>query len=79
MSQFKIFFTLLIVALVALCAQAEPVCDGTQDYVANDNDCNSYFRCINGTPVAFQCPTNLYWDPSQLACNYSELSGCEAK
>ncbi|KAI8343004.1 hypothetical protein BC941DRAFT_465178 [Chlamydoabsidia padenii] len=76
MSQFNILFTLLIVAVLALCSQAaEPVCADGQDYLPNDNDCNAYYRCIDNKPVPFQCPTNLHWDTKQLACNYAELAG----
>ncbi|SAM04436.1 hypothetical protein [Absidia glauca] len=76
MSQFKLFFTLLVVALVVLCAQAEPVCDGTQDYAPDENDCSAYYRCINGTPVPFNCPPGLNWDTKQLSCNYKDLVVC---
>ncbi|CAO3593011.1 unnamed protein product [Absidia cylindrospora] len=76
MSQINLFFTLVFMAMLAIFVQADPVCNGQQDYLPDPNDCSMYYRCINNSPIAFQCPTNLHWDAKDNLCQYAETACC---
>ncbi|XP_014675041.1 PREDICTED: uncharacterized protein LOC106815126 [Priapulus caudatus] len=42
--------------------------DGNQTFVANVDDCNSYWECVHGWPYARQCPNELVWSHQEGRC-----------
>ena len=39
-------------------------------------DCDSFYKCANGVPQAFECPPGLYFDPKLNVCNWPENVDC---
>jgi chitinase len=39
-------------------------------------DCDKYYWCINGAPVAQQCPAGLLWSQSALRCDWPSATTC---
>jgi len=55
--------------------------DGQQDgtfYPDYQDGCRSYYECVHGKKVVFQCPLNLLWNEKIDACDYSYAVTCKA-
>lgn len=44
---------------------------GDQDFVPA-KECNSYYRCVYGKPLKFQCRDGLYYNPESNVCDWPE-------
>ncbi|CAH2049171.1 unnamed protein product, partial [Iphiclides podalirius] len=43
--------------------------------VAHEN-CNQFYKCFNGLPVAMDCPGNLHYNPYKEQCDWPENVDC---
>lgn len=57
----------------ALTLCAAPGSDGV--LVAHEN-CNQFYKCFSGQPVALACPTNLFYNPSMEYCDWPRNVNC---
>merc|ERR1719309_188496 len=82
---------LLLVTLIGLgLALGNPVadlpssetCNGEQQegifYPDYADGCHSYYECVNGRKIAFNCPANLLWNESINTCDYPSAVTCKA-
>ena len=46
------------------------------DYLADPNDCASYFLCLNGQQLQFTCKNDLLWNPVVKSCDLKEKVTC---
>uniref|UniRef100_A0A6M2DWS2 Putative peritrophic membrane protein 4 holotrichia oblita n=1 Tax=Xenopsylla cheopis TaxID=163159 RepID=A0A6M2DWS2_XENCH len=61
-------------ALSLQCPQQDSVVDVLY---ANPDDCNSYYQCLNGSPVLLSCPNGLQWNDDVKLCDYPLSEGCK--
>ncbi|CAJ0959272.1 unnamed protein product, partial [Mesorhabditis belari] len=54
-------------------------CNGIPDgFYSDPADCTGFYRCVNGQPNHFTCPSGTYWHEDQLDCDYGKpTSGCK--
>lgn len=48
--------------------------NGTQ--IADQSDCTIFYQCIQGSPVAFTCPTGMMYNKDSSSCTLPSLSTC---
>lgn len=41
------------------------------------NNCDFYYKCLNGEMVRFECPSDLRFNPRLYVCDRSVIAGCE--
>ena len=58
------------------CDECEPEncpdedCESYSCYWPDNEDSHSFYQCSNGTPLHKTCLYGLYWDQSELNCDY---------
>ncbi|XP_013140733.1 PREDICTED: chondroitin proteoglycan 2-like [Papilio polytes] len=60
-------------------AEAPSICaakDSDGILIAHEN-CNQFYKCAHGVPVALSCPGNLFYDPYREQCWYSSQVDCK--
>jgi hypothetical protein len=59
---------------------AEPECppqtDGNITFIANPDNCSSYYECDNGVPVLMDCPETLYFCTEKNICTWVWEPNC---
>ncbi|KAJ8718588.1 hypothetical protein PYW08_002825 [Mythimna loreyi] len=60
-------------------SEAQQICESNYDndeiLIAHEN-CNQFYKCANGKPVAYFCPNNLLYDPFSQVCQWPETVEC---
>lgn len=57
-------------------APAVDCVDKPTGYYQNAKDCSKYIYCDNGAQFNFECPADLRFDPTTIACDYPENVKC---
>ncbi|XP_037940293.1 peritrophin-48-like [Teleopsis dalmanni] len=74
----NLFVCVLVISIAAINAQEEAIniCEKVADFIflANMNDCSSYYICVNETPIAQKCDNNLYFDGKAQSCTHSSTN-----
>ncbi|XP_045450258.1 chondroitin proteoglycan 2-like [Melitaea cinxia] len=55
---------------------AEPKSDGV--LVAHEN-CNQFYKCSQGEPVALNCPDDLLYNPDKEYCDWPQSVNCDGR
>jgi len=45
-------------------------------FFGDENDCNSFYHCLNGNEYGYVCPTDLFWDITTGSCSSADRSFC---
>ncbi|KAJ3659773.1 hypothetical protein Zmor_011446 [Zophobas morio] len=74
---------IFVAAFVAISTQTDPICpvpdgDNPIRYLPAE-DCTKFYDCSDGTPVLYDCPDGLYFNPVLQVCDWPENSGCKQK
>ncbi|CAB3244650.1 unnamed protein product [Arctia plantaginis] len=59
-------------------SQAPRICaatNATNILVAHEN-CNQFYKCLNGVPTTKSCPSDLLFDPSKNRCEWPSSVNC---
>ncbi|KAJ8714657.1 hypothetical protein PYW07_002882 [Mythimna separata] len=60
-------------------SEAQQICrsnyDNDEILIAHEN-CNQFYKCANGNPVAYFCPNNLLYDPYSQVCQWPDNVEC---
>lgn len=48
-----------------------------EEYMPNPDDCSSYFRCVNDSPVQLPCPGGLHWNDEVKTCDWPANANCK--
>lgn len=51
-------------------------CDKNLEYVANPNDCRTYYKCVGEEAILMNCPNGLFWTPSDNSCTADGFLSC---
>nr|CAD7451930.1 unnamed protein product [Timema tahoe] len=66
----------LSVALIHVATATDVVC-GSSQYMANPDDCSSFYECVGGVPVLIPCPIGLHYSKITHICDYPALAQCD--
>nr|AAP33177.1 peritrophin 1 [Mamestra configurata] len=60
-------------------SEAQQICQANYDnddvLIAHEN-CDQFYKCANGKPVAYFCPNNLRYDPFSETCEWPDSVDC---
>ncbi|CAH0718210.1 unnamed protein product, partial [Brenthis ino] len=58
--------------------EAPSICakDGSDGTLIAHENCNQFYKCYNGNPVAMNCPGELLYDPYKEQCDWPENVEC---
>nr|CAD7261037.1 unnamed protein product [Timema shepardi] len=70
------FVVALSVALIHVATATDVVC-GSSQYMANPDDCSSFYECVGGVPVLIPCPIGLHYSKITHICDYPALAQCD--
>nr|CAD7569641.1 unnamed protein product [Timema californicum] len=70
------FVVSLSVALIHVATATDVVC-GSSQYMANPDDCSSFYECVGGVPVLIPCPIGLHYSKITHICDYPALAQCD--
>lgn len=62
-------------------SQAPAICaaeDSDHTYIAHEN-CNQFYKCWDGLPVAMDCPENLFFNPKKDYCDFAINVDCSSR
>ncbi|XP_022824375.1 uncharacterized protein LOC111354946 [Spodoptera litura] len=60
-------------------SQAKQICEfhiDSDDVLVAHENCDKFYKCANGKPVAYQCPDNLLYDPVVERCEWPYMVEC---
>nr|AAR06265.1 peritrophic membrane chitin binding protein 1 [Trichoplusia ni] len=59
-------------------SEAPAICaaDGSNDVLVAHENCNKYYICLGGKPIARPCPGNLLFNPISDQCDWPEKVDC---
>lgn len=49
----------------------------SDDIFADPNSCDHFYKCDNGKPVIFTCPSNLYYNQQSKVCDWPYNVDCD--
>ncbi|XP_077288695.1 uncharacterized protein LOC143913055 isoform X3 [Arctopsyche grandis] len=54
-----------------------PAIDGVNaTLLPHESDCSKFYYCVFGTPVEFDCPAGLHFNPTLSVCDWPNSAGC---
>ncbi|KAM3965510.1 chondroitin proteoglycan 2 [Aphomia sociella] len=59
--------------------EAAAICaaEGSDGKLVAHENCNQFYKCLEGLPVALSCPLNLLYNPEKEYCDWPENVNCD--
>ncbi|XP_053686232.1 probable chitinase 10 [Sabethes cyaneus] len=51
--------------------------DGDSAVLIPHHDCTKFYKCASGRTCQYRCPSNLHFNPVELACDWPEKACCD--
>ena len=75
------FFRVLSMGVLVMLFSSSMNCppgDEPVTFFPHQSDCTKYYRCIDGIPVAQNCPPGRHFNATLNTCDYPETAGCNS-
>ncbi|KPJ19354.1 putative chitinase 3 [Papilio machaon] len=59
-------------------SEAPSICatEGSDDILIAHENCNQFYKCLQGVPVPLKCASNLLYNPNKEICDWPENVSC---